>query len=277
MTTQLGLTESDLAPTVRTGSDMLIFAPDLSYQRMSIVNVVFYGNPSEGDGWILVDTGLLTSARSIIDAAEHRFGRNTRPAAIVMTHGHFDHVGSLEALLKRWEVPVYAHQLELPYLSGEASYPPADAHAGGGLMTLVSPLYPRSPVDVRPWLKPLPTDQHVPGMPGWQWVHTPGHTPGHVSLWRGSDRTLIAGDAIVTTGQESIYEVLMQTPEIHGPPRYFTPDWKEAERSVKKLAALEPELVISGHGPPVRGGNMRMRLHELARDFESVAVPARLR
>lgn len=277
MTIQLGLTESDLAPTIQTGANMLVFAPDLCYLRMSIVNVVFFGDPSKGSGWVLIDTGLPTSARSIIDAAEHRFGRGAKPLAIVMTHGHFDHAGSLEALQNYWDVPVYAHQLELPYLSGRASYPPADPLAGGGLMALASPLYPRSPVDIRPRLAPLPTDKRVPGMPGWQWLHTPGHTLGHVSLWRESDRTLIAGDAIVTTGQESIYEVIMQTPEMHGPPRYFTPDWKEAERSVKKLASLEPDLIITGHGPPVQGENMRLQLNELARNFPLIAVPTRLR
>src|SRR5690606_27145957 len=113
----------------------------------------------------------------------------------------------------------------------------------------------------------------VPGMPGWTWLHTPGHAPGHISLWRESDRTLIAGDAIVTTGQESVYEALAQTPEMHGPPRYLTPDWEEAEQSVRLLASLEPELVISGHGMPVQGAHMRARLNELADNFRDIAVP----
>ena len=110
-------------------------------------------------------------------------------------------------------------------------------------------------------------------MQGWRWLHTPGHAPGHISLWRESDRTLIAGDAIVTTGQESVYEVIVQKPEMHGPPRYLTPDWEEAEHSVAKLAALEPERIITGHGRPVCGANMRSRLHELADNFASIAVP----
>ncbi len=108
---------------------------------------------------------------------------------------------------------------------------------------------------------------------GWTWLHTPGHTPGHISLWRESDRTLIAGDAIVTTGQESVYDVLTQRPEMHGPPRYLTPDWEGAEASVAKLAALEPNLVISGHGPPVRGASMREKLHELSANFRRIAAP----
>ncbi len=141
--------------------------------------------------------------------------------------------------------PVYAHPLEHPYLNGQASYPPADPLVGGGAMALLSPLYPRSPVDVGARLHRLPADLSVPGMPGWQWVHTPGHTPGHVSLWRESDRTLIAGDAIVTTGQESAYAVMTQRLEMHGPPRYLTPDWMEAEASVKRLSDLKPELIVT--------------------------------
>ena len=195
------------------------------------------------------------------------------PLMLVNTHGHFDHVGTLESLAERWDVPVYAHPMELPYLSGQASYPPADPLVGGGAMALLSPLFPRSPVDVSRWLKPLPTDGSVPGMPGWRWIHTPGHAPGHISLWRESDRMIIAGDAVVTTGQESAYEVMFQTPEIHGPPRYLTPDWEDAERSVAALAALEPELLLTGHGRPVRGQRMRRRLHELAENFRTIAVP----
>jgi glyoxylase-like metal-dependent hydrolase (beta-lactamase superfamily II) len=190
-----------------------------------------------------------------------------------MTHAHFDHAGSLEALAERWDVPIYAHPLEFPYLNGQASYPPADAFVGGGAMALLSPLFPRSPVDVGRWLKMLPPDQSVPAMPGWKWLHTPGHSPGHISLWRESDRTLIAGDAIVTTGQESVYEVITQRPEMHGPPRYLTPDWEDAEQSVAMLARLKPELVITGHGRPVRGEHMRARLDELVANFSAIAVP----
>jgi len=273
MTIQLTLDEGDAAPVKEGGSETLAFAPDLSYRRMSIVNVIFYGDPSKGKDWVLIDTGLPTSKNAIVEAAEHRFGRETRPAAIVMTHGHFDHAGSLEALARHWDVPVYAHPLEFPYLDGRASYPPADPFVGGGAMALLSPFFPRSPVNVSSWLKTLPPDQSVPDMPGWQWVHTPGHAPGHISLWRESDRTLIAGDAIVTTGQESVYEVIVQQLEMHGPPRYLTPDWQNAGQSVAVLAALEPELIITGHGRPVCGANVRSRLHELADRFTSIAVP----
>lgn len=272
MVAQLALSDTDLAPVTDAGGGMHAFAPDLAYRRLSIVNVVFYGLPGSGD-WVLIDTGLSSSAGTIRDGAERRFGKGTKPQAIIMTHGHFDHAGSVETLAQEWDVPVYAHPLEQPYLSGQASYPPADPLVGGGVMALLSPLFPRSPVDLGERLRVLPSDTSVPGMPGWTWLHTPGHAPGHVSLWRESDRSLIAGDAFVTTGQESVYEVLNQTPEMHGPPRYFTPDWEEAERSVQLLASLEPELVVTGHGRPVKGARMRDRLRQLASDFRAIAVP----
>ncbi|MFP5078043.1 MBL fold metallo-hydrolase [Rhizobium sp. YIM 134829] len=273
MTTQLGLSEEARAPLTDPGDGTQAVLPELAMRTLSIVNVFLYGNPSTDGRFVLIDTGLPTSADTIRDCVERRFGRDARPEAIIMTHAHFDHAGSVESLSRGWDVPVYAHPLEHPYLNGQASYPPADPLVGGGVMALLSPLYPRSPVDVGPRLHMLPPDQSVPGMPGWQWVHTPGHTPGHVSLFRESDRTLIAGDAIVTTGQESAYAVMTQRLEMHGPPRYLTPDWMEAETSVRLLAGLKPELIVTGHGQPVHGLEAREKLDLLARDFREIAVP----
>jgi glyoxylase-like metal-dependent hydrolase (beta-lactamase superfamily II) len=94
-----------------------------------------------------------------------------------------------------------------------------------------------------------------------------------VSLWREADRTLIAGDAFVTTKQESAIAVLTQRLELHGPPAYFTPDWAAARRSVERLVALNPARVVTGHGRPLEGPEMLEGLRQLARDFDRVAVP----
>jgi glyoxylase-like metal-dependent hydrolase (beta-lactamase superfamily II) len=249
--------------------------PDLAYQRQVFVNVIFHGMPGTGRTWTLIDAGLHGSADAIAKAAEKRFGSHP-PTSIILTHGHFDHVGALESLAMRWQVPVYAHRAEMPYLDGTAAYPKPDPSVGGGAMALLSPLYPRGPVNVSPFLRALPEDGSVPGMSGWQWIHTPGHTPGHVSLWRPGDRTLVAGDAFVTTRAESAYAAaITQAPEMHGPPAYFTPDWSGARLSVIRLAGLEPEFVVTGHGAAMKGAEMREALRTLADNFDTVAVPER--
>lgn len=256
------------------GSNSRELSLDIAYKRLAIVNVVFYGKPGAADReWVLIDTGVVGTKGMILRAAKERFGENSRPCAIIMTHGHFDHIGALEDLAELWDVPVYAHSLEAPFLDGRASYPPADPSVGGGMMSSLSRFYPRGPVNVGDYLQLLSPDQMVPGMPGWRWIHTPGHTVGHVSLWREEDRMLIAGDAFITTRQESAYAVAVQKPELHGPPMYYTQDWNESRCSLETLAALEPDLVVTGHGAPLAGEEMRRALHELANRFDEVAVP----
>ncbi|HUP12729.1 MAG TPA: MBL fold metallo-hydrolase, partial [Niastella sp.] len=162
----------------------------------------------------------------------------------------------------------------LPYLTGMSAYPPADPWAGGGLMSVVSPAFPAGPFNIKEHIQLLPQDGSLPFLPDWKYVHTPGHSPGHISLWRRRDKVLIAGDAFVTTRQESVWSVMMQTRKLTGPPRYFTYDWNAAAKSVQTLADLEPEIVSTGHGHPMRGDEMRKMLHKLAENFYEVAVPS---
>lgn len=246
---------------------------DLDYIRTAIANIAFVGVPGE-EAWVLVDTGLMTFGDNIRAAAAERFGPNRPPRAILLTHGHFDHVGSLENLLETWNVPVYAHPLEMPYLNGREDYPAADPSVGGGLMAAVSPLYPHKGIDVRRFLRELPEDGTIRELPEWRWIHTPGHTKGHISLFRESDRTVIAGDAFITVKQESAWAVLTQEKEVHGPPAYFTFDWQHAWASVRKIAELNPQAAITGHGHPMFGHELQAGLKRLAEQFDRLAIPA---
>jgi glyoxylase-like metal-dependent hydrolase (beta-lactamase superfamily II) len=248
---------------------------DLAYIRTGFVNLFLHGNPGAGDrGWVLIDAGLPGFTHRVVRAAARRFGAGARPAAIILTHGHYDHIGMLRSLADRWEAPIFAHPLELPFLTGLAAYPPPDPTVPGGMAKL-APLFPKGPFDFRPRVQALPADGAVPGMLDWQWVATPGHTPGHVSLFREVDGALIAGDAFVTTRQESVLSAITYKPEIHGPPAYWTPDWCSSWESVELLAALQPEIAATGHGPPMRGYRMREGLEELARNFDRLAIPPR--
>ncbi len=112
--------------------------------------------------------------------AEDIFGANAKPSAIILTHGHFDHVGSIVHLIKHWNVPVYAHPAECPFLTGEQSYPEPDTSVEGGLLAKISSIYPNEPINIKPVLQPLPGDNSIPGLPDWKWLHTPGHSPGQV-------------------------------------------------------------------------------------------------
>ncbi|RYD69307.1 MAG: MBL fold metallo-hydrolase, partial [Verrucomicrobiaceae bacterium] len=166
-----------------------------------------------------------------------------------------------------------AHTLELPYLTGRSSYPPPDPSVGGGCMSLMSGLYPKKPIDLGHQVRPLPTDGNISQLPGWRWIHTPGHTAGHISLFREEDRALIVGDAFVTLRAESMLANISRTPELNGPPMYFTPDWNASRESVHLLSMLEPEVVATGHGIPLSGEEMRKELHDLSANFELCAVP----
>ena len=245
-------------------------APGLIGLRIAFVNVFAVSNP--GGTWTLIDAALPHSAAYIRKWAEKNF--STTPNAIVLTHGHFDHVSAARELAEEWKIPIYAHPLEFPYLTGREEYPAPNWHAGGGAMSLLSPTLPKGPIDLGPWLAPLPGEGEqlsLPHLPGWKLLHTPGHTPGHVSFFREEDRTLLVGDAFCTTKPESFFEAaIAQHTELHGPPAYFTSDWAAAKRSVRKLAGLEPAIVAPGHGKPLGGPDVGYALRQLADEFERI-------
>ncbi|SDN31540.1 Glyoxylase, beta-lactamase superfamily II [Psychrobacillus sp. OK028] len=246
--------------------------PDIYCHTIQIVNICLIGNPNSDD-FVLVDAGMPYSADEIISVVENRYGVNKQPKAIILTHGHFDHVGAIIELIKKWEIPVYAHELELPFLTGKENYPKPDPTVEGGSVAKMSFIFPIDAINLGDHVKALPSDGTVPFMSGFQWIHTPGHTPGHISLYREEDGVLIVGDAFVTVKQEYLYKVFTQKQEISGPPRYLTPDWETARESIGKLARLKPKVAITGHGLPMTGDLLTSNLHLLVTDFNSIAMP----
>ncbi len=119
----------------------------------------------------------------------------------------------------------------------------------------------------------LPEGEYLPALPGWRYIHTPGHAPGHISLFREKGKVLISGDAIITTKMESFWSVMLQAKTLSGPPKYFTYDWEQAQASVNKLWMLEPEVIAGGHGKPMSGHEMRQEFNKLENNFEEKYVP----
>ena len=240
---------------------MLEIAPEIAVIQTLIANAYLVGDAA---GWVLVDACTPGNARRIQKAAERRFGRGSRPRAILLTHGHFDHSGSAAGLADAWGVPIFAHSLELPYLTGEASYPPFDPSAPG-FFCRIARFFPIRTMNLGERVSRLEADAAVPGLPDWEIVETPGHTPGHVAFFRPGDGALLAGDAVTTMNLDSFWDTVRRRKQVCGPPALATMNWSDAGLSVERLAGLRPTLIAAGHGAPMR--NAADELAGLARHF----------
>jgi len=222
-------------------------ARDVAVVVMTISNAYLAGTR---EAWILVDAGTPGRAGKIRRAAEARFGAGTRPAAIVLTHGHFDHAGSAGALARLWNVPVYAPRLEMPFLTGRSPYPPLDPTAPG-FFSGMSRLFPSRTVNLAGVVQAFDAGDALPGMQDWETLATPGHTPGHVSFFRRTDGVLLAGDALTTMNLDNAADTLLRRPAVCRPPGPATTDWEKARGSVQLLAGLRPRVIAAGHGLPM--------------------------
>ncbi|MDD7793348.1 MBL fold metallo-hydrolase [Clostridium sp. 'White wine YQ'] len=247
---------------------------DIILLRFTIVNSCIVADLSKKPNeFVLVDTGLKTSGDFIIDTIEKLYGVKSYPKAIILTHGHFDHVGSVIQLIKTYNIPVYVHPLEIPYLTGKKDYPRGDSTVDDGMVAKMSKYFPNEALDLGGFIHKLPEDGTIPHMPGWKWILTQGHTPGHISLYRESDGTIIVGDALCTTKQESLISVLTQREQISGPPAYLTTNWEDAKDAVETIANLKPNLAVFSHGNPLEGEELKSHLNYLKDNFEELAKP----
>jgi glyoxylase-like metal-dependent hydrolase (beta-lactamase superfamily II) len=214
-----------------------------------------------GPSWVLIDAGWARDVSRIQSAARCLFGAGSSPSAILLTHCHPDHAGSALSLARAWGCAVYMHPDELPIATGDfaamvASAGPLDRFVILPLMRAMGRRR-REAVLARSSLgdaaSTFEAGAGVPGLPGWECVPTPGHTPGHVSYFRPSDRVLITGDALVTLKVNSWAGLLLQRPGLSGPPWYTTWSPGAAVKSIQRLACLEPTVVAGGHGRPMTG------------------------
>ncbi len=178
----------------------------------------------EDDGFTLVDTTLPKGAGELIAAARLAGGDIKR---IVLTHGHSDHVGSLDALKDALGVSVSMPELDARIHAGE----PYQGKLRGGWPKLAT----------RPDVRINGGDR----IGSLEVIASPGHTPGHVSFLDTRDRTLIAGDAFATVGGLATPD----QPKWRVPLVWFaTCDRPQASESARALLALEPARIAAGHG-----------------------------
>jgi glyoxylase-like metal-dependent hydrolase (beta-lactamase superfamily II) len=226
-----------------------------------------------GPAWVLIDTSWPRCAPIIRAVAESLFGAGTRPAAILLTHIHPDHSGAALELARMWERPLHVHPDELPLAPGgilPAYANPLDRWFVGPLLRLMPPLRLEAMLSknrlerVTLGFDPV---AGVPGLPDWECVPTPGHTPGHVAFFRRGDRVLITGDAVLTVNLTSLPDLLMNKQRVSGPPRISTWNLSAARQSVAALASLAPNVLACGHGRPMTGPRTAERLMTFSESF----------
>jgi glyoxylase-like metal-dependent hydrolase (beta-lactamase superfamily II) len=218
-----------------------------------------------GASWVLLDAASANCGQSIREAAESLFGGDRRPASILLTHCHPDHAGSARELARMWDCPVYVHPDELPVAVAEdlaTIAPYANPLDRWVILPVLRAMGPRraasmiAKASLKGVARAFDPGAALPGLPDWDCVPTPGHTPGHVAYFRARDRVLISGDALLTVDLNSIWGFLMWSlrrnrPRVAGPPWYTTWDRRAAKDAFARLLSLQPRVLASGHGRPI--------------------------
>jgi glyoxylase-like metal-dependent hydrolase (beta-lactamase superfamily II) len=209
------------------------FAPGVYGVNLGFVNAFFITD----DVVTLVDTGLKARAKQIA-AALKEVGR-TDVSNIALTHHHADHRGGL-GRLKQPATKVFVHPIDAQIVRGDRKPPPPKGNAI--LRTanaILGPVFMRAdlvPVDVE-----LAEGDEIPGTGGLRAVFTPGHTMGHMSFLHPDKRLLFVGDAA------------RNMKELANTPSGYTEDIAEGRRTIGKIAALDFDTAVFGHGGVLRG------------------------
>jgi hydroxyacylglutathione hydrolase len=184
-------------------------------------------------GDVLIDAATRQAERRIVRQLE---GHTL--AAHALTHAHPDHQGSSHAICERFGVPLWCGQGDVPAMETPGAI--VNPKAPGWLNRVQARYWTGPP---HPVARVLHEGDEVAGFTV---LETPGHSAGHVSFWRESDRVLIVGDVLGNM------HFITGVPGLHTPPDLFTPDPARNRDSARRLAALEPALACFGHGAPLR-------------------------
>ncbi|WP_336776751.1 MBL fold metallo-hydrolase [Paenibacillus sp. MMO-58] len=201
------------------------------------------------DEWVLVDTGMPGSAPTIIELAKQAGIGEQKLNNILLTHQDIDHIGGLPGFkADNPELVVYAHEDDRAVIDGKKPMLKASPERLAALLGAL-PVVARSQFEAT-FIYPtganvdrtMADGENLPFGGGITVIHTPGHTPGHVSLYHQPSKTLIAGDAMVVANGE-----------LNGPREAVTPDMASALQSLKKLKDFDIETVICYHGGVFKG------------------------
>jgi glyoxylase-like metal-dependent hydrolase (beta-lactamase superfamily II) len=187
------------------------------------------------DGITLVDTSTATSSAGILRAVE-RLGRRVEDIrTVVATHYHYDHTGNVTAVEEQSGAQLWAHTEEAPYIDGRKPWKPG---LPGFLRALGMKEAQQYSLRVD---RELREGDVVPAAGGLEVLHAPGHTPGQIVLYSRERGVLFAGDS------------LMNVLGLREPARWFSHDMDAARRTIRRLANLDFEVALPGHGPPIIG------------------------
>lgn len=209
-------------------------------------------------GAVLLDTGFPGDAARIQRVME-RAGVGPRDVrAILLTHGHIDHAGSV-AVLKEWTgAPVYAHALEQAHIDGKFPYRGLARITGLLEATARAILSYRSvPIDVL-----IRDGDELPFWGGLRVVHLPGHTMGHCGFYSAKHDLLFSGDLWV--------RFMMRT---QASPRVFSDDLSLVPASMRKARSFGARWVVPGHYDLPNATRLRRRFEELCEAMERRARP----